>query len=48
MFVKIFILICLFVYIVLAIWNIASNDSKLLIEKFFIFLKNLLYSFLYG
>ena len=43
MFMKIFILVCLFGYIVLASQNLYRKDSYLLIERFYKFLKHLYY-----
>ena len=45
MFMKILILICLFVYIILAFQNLCRKDSYLLIERFYKFLKHLYYLF---
>ena len=45
MLIKIFTLLVLSVYIVLAYRNILDKDSSLLIEKFYKFLKNLYYHF---
>ena len=36
------------VYIILAVKNISSKDSRLLIEKFYAFLKNLYYYIFFG
>ena len=40
---KIFVLIILGIYLVLAIWNVSQKDSYFLIERLFNFLKNLYY-----
>lgn len=45
---KIFILIILIVYLMLAVNNLQKKDSLLLSERLFKFLKNLYYTVLYG
>lgn len=47
MFMKILILLILFIYIVLALDNLCKKDSYLLIERFYKFLKNLYYHLFY-